>query len=106
LKQPKQTELIRNKPKQTETTLNVLKKPKYTLSSTVWVGLLFVAVQSKHRNSLFWYISETTETNCFETNRKKLKKEKKNEKNWKTPKFSVKNNDICSLANCFDWFGY
>ncbi len=30
-KQPKQTDLFRNKPKQTETTLNFLKNPKYTL---------------------------------------------------------------------------
>jgi hypothetical protein len=29
---------------------------------TVSVGLLFVSVQSKHRNSLFRYRSETTET--------------------------------------------
>ncbi len=31
----------------------------------VLVDLLFVSVQSKHRNSLFWYRSETTETNVL-----------------------------------------
>jgi len=46
-KQPKQTELFRNKPKQTETTLNFLKN--------------------------YPNIRETIETNCFETNRKKRK---------------------------------
>ncbi len=61
-KQLKQTELFRNKPKQTETTLNFLKIPIYDLYQTVSVGLLFVSVQSKHRNSLFRYRTETTET--------------------------------------------
>ncbi len=69
-KQPKQTELFRNK---TETALNFWKIPKYALYQTVSVGLLFVLVQSKHRNSLFRYMSETTETNCFETNQSKPK---------------------------------
>jgi hypothetical protein len=32
---------------------------------TVSVGLLFVSVQSKPRNSLFWYRSETAETNIL-----------------------------------------
>jgi hypothetical protein len=68
-KQPKQTELFRNKPKQTETTLNFLKNTQiYSLLSCLGVSS-FVSVQSKHRNSLFWYRSETTKTNCFETNR-------------------------------------
>jgi hypothetical protein len=31
----------------------------------VSVDLMFVSVQSKHRNSLFWYRSETTETNVL-----------------------------------------
>jgi hypothetical protein len=53
------------------------------------VGLLFVLVQSKHGNSLFWYRSETTETNCFKTNRKTVKKEKK-KKPRKNPKLLVK----------------
>jgi hypothetical protein len=35
------------------------------LSKTVLVGLLFLLVQSKHLNSLFWYKSETTETNVL-----------------------------------------
>jgi hypothetical protein len=37
---------------------------------------------------------------------KKTKKNEKNEKNGKNrknPKFSVKNNKICSLSNCFGW---
>jgi hypothetical protein len=50
--------------------------PNYALFQTVWVGLLFVSVQSKHRNSLFRYRSETTGTNCFETNRKIRKNRK------------------------------
>ncbi len=70
LKQPKQTELFGNKPKQP---LMFWKIPKYALYQTVSVGLLFVLVQSKHRNSLFRHRSETTETNCFETNQNKPK---------------------------------
>jgi len=46
---------------------------KYALYQTVSVGLLFVSVRSKHRNSLFRYRSETTETNCLETNQNKPK---------------------------------
>ncbi len=38
---------------------------KYAPYQTVSVGFLFVSVQSKHRNSLFWYRSETTETNVL-----------------------------------------
>jgi hypothetical protein len=61
LKQLKQTELFRNKSKQTELTLNFLNKiPKYALYQTVSVALLLVSVQSKHRNSLFRYRSETS----------------------------------------------
>ncbi len=70
--EPIQTE-TRSVSKQTETTLNFLKRPKYALFQTVLVGLLFVLVQSKHRSSLFWYRSETTKTNCFETNQNKPK---------------------------------
>ncbi len=48
-----------------------------TGSDQLWIHnptLVFcLLVQSKHRNSLFRYRSETTETNCFETNRKKRK---------------------------------
>ncbi len=44
------------------------------------MGLLFVSVQSKHQNFLFRYRSKTTVTNCFETNRKKRKNQKKNGK--------------------------
>jgi len=50
-------ETNRNNPKFSE------KIPKHALSQTVSVGLLFVLVQSKHRNSLFRYRTETTETN-------------------------------------------
>ncbi len=42
-----------------------VKIAKYAPYQTVSVGLLFVSVQSKHRNSLFRYRSETTETNLF-----------------------------------------
>jgi hypothetical protein len=38
---------------------------KYAPYQTDSVGLLFVSVQSKHRNSLFRYRSETTETNVL-----------------------------------------
>jgi hypothetical protein len=57
-------ETNRNVSKQTKKTLNFfIKIPKYALYQTVPVGLLFVSVQSKHRNSLFRYRSETNETN-------------------------------------------
>ncbi len=69
-KQPKQIELFRNKPEQPKIFWKI---PKYALYQTVSVGLLFVSVQSKHRNSLFRYRIETTETNCFETNQNKPK---------------------------------
>ncbi len=39
----------------------IAKQPKQTVS----VGFLFVSVQSKHRNSLFRYRSETTEINVL-----------------------------------------
>ncbi len=55
-----------------ETNRNILKQhkfyekiPLYTLYQTVSVGLLFLSVQSKHRNSLFRYRSVTTETNIL-----------------------------------------
>jgi hypothetical protein len=69
----KQTETNRNNPKFSEKFL-----PKYALYQTVSVGLLFVSVQSTHRNSLFRYRTETNcfETNCFETNRNKPEKSK------------------------------
>jgi hypothetical protein len=58
-----------NKPKQSETTRNNTqfyeKLPIYALYQTVLVGLLFVLVQFKHRNSLFRYRSETSETNIL-----------------------------------------
>jgi hypothetical protein len=77
------TETDRAVLKQTETNQN---NPKYALFQTVWVGPLFVSVQSKHRNSLFRYRSETTKTNCFEVNQK----QKKSKKNVKTLNFLKK----------------
>jgi hypothetical protein len=44
---------------------SVKKIAKYAPYQTVSVGLLFVSVQSKHRNCLFRYRSETTETNVL-----------------------------------------
>ncbi len=38
---------------------------KYALYHTVPVALLFVSLQSKHRNFLFRYRTETTETNVL-----------------------------------------
>ncbi len=70
-KQPKQT--VSKQTKTTKTTLNFVKKiPKYALYHTVLVALLFVLVQSKHRNSLFRYWTETTETNVLYRIVKKL----------------------------------
>jgi hypothetical protein len=94
-KQPKQTELFRNKPKQTKTTLNFLKNFQICSLSNCFFGLLLVSVQSVHQNSLFRCRSETTETNCIETNRKKMKNGK--------PYIFRKNTKICSLFNCFGW---
>jgi hypothetical protein len=52
------------------------------------VGFLFVSVESKHRNSLFQYRSETTKTNCFGIEAKQPKQtvSKQTEKNQKTEK--------------------
>ncbi len=69
-KQPKQTVLKEtkkkrnnlNRPKKTEKPTKIAKYAPY---QTVLVGLLFVLVQSKHRNSLFWYRSETAETSVL-----------------------------------------
>jgi hypothetical protein len=85
----KTTEINRTVLKKTETTLNFLKKLKYALFQTVWVGLLFVSVQSKQRNFLFLYRSETTETKCFETNRKKPKNRKNSTFSEKIPKYAL-----------------
>ena len=49
---------------------------KYAPYQTVSVGLLFISVQSKHRNSLFRYRTETTESNCYETDQNKPKQTK------------------------------
>ncbi len=59
------------------------KIPKYALFRTVWVGLLFVSVHAKHQNSLFWYWSETTETN-----RTKPKKPENHKFSEKIPKYA------------------
>jgi hypothetical protein len=56
----KQTKITNRK------TLNSLKKiQKLALYQTVSFALLFVSVQSKRRNSLFWYRSKITETKVF-----------------------------------------
>jgi hypothetical protein len=108
-KQPKQTNLFRNKPKQTETILNFMKNSQiYSLLNCF--GRVFCLFWF-NQNSLFRYRSETTETNCLEKQTEKTKKTKKRKKtektekrkNRKNPKFSVKNNKICSLSNCFGW---
>ncbi len=49
-------------PKQTKTTRNFLKNTKICRYQTVLVSLPFDLVQSKHKNSLFFYRRETTET--------------------------------------------
>ncbi len=68
-KQPKQTvknRKNRKKPKKSGKAQNSLQKiAKYAPYQTVSVGLLFCFIQSKHRNSLFWYRSETTERNVL-----------------------------------------
>ncbi len=76
-KQPKhQNKLFRNKPKKLEKNRKnreknrknrknhkfSVKKGKFAPYQAISVCLLFVSVQSKHRNSLFRYRSETTET--------------------------------------------
>ncbi len=95
------TETNRAVSKQTKTTLHFQKNTKICPLSncqTVSVGLLFDLVQSKHRNSLFWY---RTETNCFKTNRNKPKQTETNQNKTKHPKFSEKNPKMCSLSHCF-----
>jgi hypothetical protein len=67
------TETNRNVSKQTKTTLNFLKNTKICSLSNCFCWSLFVSVQGKHWNSLFQNRSETTETNCFETNWNKAK---------------------------------
>jgi hypothetical protein len=62
-KQPKQT--VSKQTKQTETALNFLKKSKICSLSNCFCCSSVVSVQSRHRNSLFRYISETTETNVL-----------------------------------------
>ncbi len=57
------TETNQNKPEKTHKLPE--KIPKYAPYQTVWVGTLFVSIQSKHRKSLFQYRSETTETNVI-----------------------------------------
>ncbi len=62
-KNPKKNEK-KSKKKRKNSTFSV-KITKYAPYQTVSVGLLFVSVQFKHRNSLFRYRSETTETNVL-----------------------------------------
>ncbi len=74
-KQPKQTDLFRNKPKQTETTLNFWKNFQiYSLLNCLGgSSVCFGSIETHYR-------SETTETKCFETNRKNQKKRKNRKK--------------------------
>jgi hypothetical protein len=93
----KQTELFqnRNKPKQPYIFWKI---PQFSLYQTLSVGLLFFSVQLKHRNSLLWYRSETTETNCFKTiqNKSKQTNPKLSEK---IPKYAL--NQTVSVALLF-----
>ncbi len=57
--------LFQNKPNKPGKPKFSEKIPKYAPYQTVSVSLLFVSVQSKHRNSLFRNRSETTETNIL-----------------------------------------
>ncbi len=77
------TKLFQNKQKQLEI-------PKYALYQTDQVGLLFVSVQSKHRNSLFRYRSETKTVL------------KQTETTWNF----LENTKICSLSNQNSLFWY
>jgi hypothetical protein len=112
-KQPKQTDLFRNKPKQTGTTLNFWKNFQiYSLlnclgGSSVCFGsieTLCFGIEAKQLKQTF---SKQTEKNekTEKTGKKRKKSEKigKNQKNLKNSTFSVKNNKICSLSNCFGW---
>ncbi len=56
----KQTETIWNNPKFSETKFKIC-----SISYCFLIALLFVSVQSKHRNSLFRYRSEKTKTNIL-----------------------------------------
>jgi hypothetical protein len=100
-KQPKQTDLFRNKPKQTETTLNFLKNSQiYSLLNCVGgssvcfgsIGSLCFGIEAKQLKQT---VSKQTEKN--EKN-EKTEKTEKNEKTRKNPKFSVKNYKIFSLS--------
>jgi hypothetical protein len=93
-KQPKQTELFRNKPKQIETTLNFLKNT-YICSFKLF-GLVFC---------LFRF-NRNIETLCFCIKAKQPKQtvSKQTENKEKTGKtLNFKNTKICSLSNYFDW---
>jgi hypothetical protein len=86
-----QTETTRNNPKFSE------KIPKYALFQTVSVGLLFVSVQLKHRNSLFGKECETTETNCFEQTENKPKPPETTQNFLKNYQYML------SIKLCFGW---
>jgi hypothetical protein len=67
-KKPKKSEKKprkKSKKNRKNSTFSVKKITKYAPYQTVSVGLLFVSVQTKHRNSLFQYRSETTKTNVL-----------------------------------------
>jgi hypothetical protein len=83
----KTTETNRTVSKQTETTLNFLKNTKACSLSNCFSCSSVCFGSIKHQNSLFRYRSETTETNCFETNQNKPKQTETNRSN---PKFSEK----------------
>jgi hypothetical protein len=108
-KQPKQTDLFRNKPKQTETTLNFLKNSQiyYLLNCLGGSSVCFGSIETfcfgiEAKQPKQTVLKQTEKTEKTEKKRKN-KKNRKNRKKTKNPKFSVKNNKICSLSNCFGW---
>ncbi len=77
-KQPKQTDLFRNKPKRTDPKFSEKFPNILSFKLFGWVFCLF----RFNGNSLFRHRRETTETNCFKT--------KKNEKKPENPKIFCK----------------
>jgi hypothetical protein len=65
VKQSRQTISKQTKTNWKKTKIFCKKYQSMLPNKTVLVGLLFVSVQSKHRNSLFRYRSKTTETNVL-----------------------------------------
>ncbi len=91
------TETNRTVSKQTKTTLNFMKNTQICSLTNCfgWPSVCFGLFKTRYR-------SETTETNCLETNQK-TEINGKRWKKWKNPKFSDKNTKKCSLSNCFGW---